>query len=88
MHILYRLWSQKSVGVKIGAIAPRLEIQPTYLAFRPSVLTITPPRFTEVTTLPKHTGVISADYYVYRHIYIYIHTYTYIYTHVYMYVYI
>ena len=39
--------------MKMGNIAPRAEIEPTSLAFRASVLTITPPRIPYVTTLSK-----------------------------------
>ena len=37
--------------MKMGNIAPRVGIEPTSLAFRTSVLTISPPMFPHVTTL-------------------------------------
>ena len=38
--------------MKMGTISPKVGIEPTSLAFRYSVLTITLPRLPDVTTLP------------------------------------
>ena len=38
--------------MKMGNIAPRTGIEPTPFAFWASVLTITPPRLPNITTLP------------------------------------
>ena len=43
--------------IKMGNIAHREGIEPTFIAFQAGVLTITPPRLHDVTILPKPTCV-------------------------------
>ena len=55
---LYRItvMANSVVGVmKMRNMVPRVGIKPTSLAFRASVLTITPLRLPDGTTLPTHT---------------------------------
>ena len=47
--------------MKMGNIATRVGTEPTYLAFWPSVLTISPPRLPDVTTPSVYD--LPADYY-------------------------
>ena len=54
--------------MRMGNIAPREGIEPTFLAFQGSVLTIKPPRLPAVTMLSTPTCIwivweVSADYY-------------------------
>ena len=53
--------------MEMGTIAPRAGVEPKSLAFQVSVLTITPPMFPDVTTIPTPairlvTQEVSADY--------------------------
>ena len=55
MLSLYRIivMATSVVGVnKMGTIVPKVGIEPTSLVFQVYVLTITPPRLADVTTLP------------------------------------
>ena len=62
----YTVCSLYSIGIMASSvegviqkrnIVPKARIKPTYLAFWASVLTITPPRLVDVTTLPMSTCV-------------------------------
>ena len=55
MRLIYTRIMSCSV-IKIGNIPCRVEIEPTSLAFRTNVLTITPPRLLDVTTLAMPIG--------------------------------
>ena len=71
LHVLHRVgsttlqhvacngsWSQQPVSwgmMTWGNISPTVGFEPTPLEFRASVLTITPPRLPDVTTLPMPT---------------------------------
>ena len=46
--------------IKMGNTAPRVRLEPTYLVIGTSVLTITPPRLRDVTTLPAPTCLCSS----------------------------
>ena len=52
--------------MKMRNIVPRAGIETTSLAFRASVLTITPHRLPDITTIPTLlVPEVSADYYTY-----------------------
>ena len=52
IYIIYLFNNTYVVGVmKMGTIVSRVGIEPTSLAFQANVLTITPPRLSDVTTV-------------------------------------